>query len=426
LSRIAVFDPFSGASGDMILGALVDAGAPLASIQDAVSRLGIAGVRITSRPAASGAIRGTRVIIEATGEHPSRDWRTIRVILEKSALTPPVRDAALAVFSALASAEAEAHGEPIENVHFHEVGAVDAIVDIVGACAGLDALGVEQIASSPIAVGSGWVRSDHGLLPVPAPATAILLAKHRVPIRSDPPGVPQPGELLTPTGAAILGALATWHVPAYIPDRLGYGFGTRELPWPNALRLWIGETSRSGAADGEELLLETNIDDMNPQFYEPLSERLFAAGALDVWLTHATMKKGRPATVVSAIVPVDRREEVERVFFVESTTIGVRAMPVSRTRAPRRFETVTTRWGEVRLKLRGWEGRVTGAMPEYDDCLRLSRASGAPIREIWAEANRLGEVFAGQRWATRSPGATNRPASSAESDPGDDDRQRRE
>jgi pyridinium-3,5-bisthiocarboxylic acid mononucleotide nickel chelatase len=399
LSRIAVFDPFSGASGDMILGALVDAGVPFASIRDAVSRLGIAGVHITSEPATSGAVRGTRIVVEAAVQQPSRDWRTIRGLLEESALAPVVRDAALNVFSSLASAEAEAHGEPVEHVHFHEVGAVDAIVDIVGACAGLDALGVEQVASNPVAVGSGWVRSDHGLLPVPAPATAILLAAKEIPIRPDPLRGQQPGELLTPTGAAILGALATWNVPSYVPNRLGYGFGTRELPWPNALRLWVGETSRAGATEGEELLLETNIDDMNPQFFEPLSERLIVAGALDVWLTPTMMKKGRPATVVSALVPADRRDEVERVFFVESTTIGVRATLVSRTRAPRRFETVTTRWGDVRLKLRGWDGRVIGAMPEYDDCLQLSRASGAPIREIWAEANRLGEVFAGQRWA---------------------------
>jgi pyridinium-3,5-bisthiocarboxylic acid mononucleotide nickel chelatase len=425
LSRIAVFDPFSGASGDMILGALVDAGVPLASIRDAVSRLGIEGVRITSEPATSGAIRGTRVVVEAADLQPSRDWRTIRALLEESTLTPPVRDSALNVFSSLASAEADAHGEPVEQVHFHEVGAVDAIVDIVGACAGLHALGVEQVASSPVATGSGWVRSDHGLLPVPAPATAIILATKSIPIRPDPPGAPQAGELLTPTGAAILGSLATWNVPSYLPDRLGYGFGTRELPWPNALRLWIGETSRSSATEGEELLLETNIDDMNPQFYEPLSERLFAAGALDVWLTPATMKKGRPATVVSAIVPADRRDEVERALFVESTTIGVRATPVSRTRAPRRFETVTTRWGDVRLKLRGWDGRVIGVMPEYDDCLQLSRASGAPIREIWAEANRLGEVYAGQRWAAQSPAETTRTAMSAKSDPGDDDGQYR-
>jgi uncharacterized protein (TIGR00299 family) protein len=421
LSRIAVFDPFSGASGDMILGALVDAGVPLTVIQDAVSRLGIEGVRITSQPASSGAIRGARVLVEPVAEQPSRDWRTVRLLLDDSALAPPIRDAALAVFAALAAAEAEAHGEPIDQVHFHEIGAVDAIVDIVGACAGLDALGVEQIAAHPVAVGSGWVRSDHGLLPVPAPATAIILAHKAVPIRPDPPGLPQPGELLTPTGAAILGTLASWAMPPFIPDHLGYGFGIRELPWPNALRLWVGETSPANTAESEELLLETNIDDMNPQFYEPLSERLFAAGALDVWLTTVTMKKGRPATVVSAIIPADRRDEVERTLFLESTTIGVRAMPVSRTRALRRFETVTTRWGDVRLKLRAWDGRVLGAMPEYDDCLRLSRASGAPIHEVWAEANRLGEVFSGQRWDGAAPGATNRIPPSAEPNPGDDD-----
>jgi pyridinium-3,5-bisthiocarboxylic acid mononucleotide nickel chelatase len=425
LSRIAVFDPFSGASGDMILGALVDAGVPLTSIHDAVARLGIEDVRVTSRPARSGAVRGTQVLVEPVGDQPSRDWRTIRLLLEESALAPPVRDAALAVFATLAAAEAEAHGDPVEQVHFHEVGGVDALVDVVGTCAGLHELGVEQIVSHPVAVGSGWARSDHGLLPVPAPATAIILAKKAVPIRPDPRGDSQPGELLTPTGAAILGTLASWTGPSFVPDRLGYGFGMRELPWPNTLRLWVGETSAANTPQSEEFLLETNIDDMNPQFYEPLTERLFAAGALDVWLTPVTMKKGRPATVVSAIVPADRRDEVERTLFLESTTIGVRATPVSRTRAPRRLETVTTRWGDVRLKLRAWDGRVLGAMPEYEDCLRLSRASGAPIHEIWAEANRLGEVFAGQRWHRVAPNATDRTASSAEPNPGDDDWQQR-
>ena len=382
----------------MILGALVDAGAPLESIEEAVVQLGLSGVRVTAEPASSGAVRGTRVRVETVNEQPSRDWREIRVLIADSTLEPPVSARALAVFAALAKAESEAHGEPIEQVHFHEVGAVDAIVDVVGACTGLHVLGVEQIVSHPVAVGSGWVRSDHGLLPVPAPATATLLAERATPIRPDPPGGPENGELLTPTGAAIIVTLASWTVPAYIPERIGHGFGSRQLPWPNALRLWIGETTGSSVTESEEFLLETNIDDMNPQFFEPLSERLFAAGALDVWLTPVTMKKGRPATVVSAIVPAERRANVERVLFLESTTIGVRATPVSRTRAPRRFETITTRWGDVRLKLRGWEGRVIGAMPEYDDCLRLSRESNASIREIWAEAHRLGEVFTGQRW----------------------------
>ena len=397
MSRIIVFDPASGASGDMILGALLDAGAPLSAMQESVSRLGIAGVRIRSEAASSGAVRGTRVTIDAAPDQPARDWQGIRQLLTDSALEAPVRDAALAVFESLAEAEARAHDEPIERVHFHEVGAVDAIADVVGACAGLAALGAERVVSYPVAVGAGWVTASHGTMPVPAPATANLLAAKQIPIRPNPPGAETPGELLTPTGAAILGTLAEWQVPTFTPIRGGYGFGTKQLPWPNALRAWVGEVNDEASAGGE-VLLETNIDDMNPQFFELLTERLFAAGALDAWLSNATMKKGRPATIVSVIVPEARREAIERTLIVESTTIGIRATPITRTRAPRAFRSVTTRWGDVRLKLRGWEGRVISAAPEYDDCLRISREQGIPIREVWAEANRLGEVFAGQRW----------------------------
>ena len=404
MTRIAVFDPFSGASGDMILGALLDAGLELTAIEDAMATLGVRGVTLAVEPARSGAISGTRIRVESQETQPSRDWRTIRAMLEECSLETAVREAALAVFATLADAEALAHGEPVEQVHFHEVGAVDAIVDIVGACVGLHRLGIEQIVSHPVASGSGWARSSHGLLPVPAPATANILARLGIPTRPVPPGQGDPGELLTPTGAAILGTLATWTVLPYTPRRVAYGFGSRALPWPNALRLWIGETPNQPVnGDDDELLLETNIDDMNPQFFEPLSERLFAAGALDVWLTRVTMKKGRPATVVSAIAPAERREEIEHVLFVETTTLGVRATRVSRTRASRRFETVATRWGDVRLKLRGWKGRVTAAMPEYDDCLELSREREAPIAGIWEEAKRLGDVFVGQRWVDEAP-----------------------
>ena len=409
MARIAVFDPFSGASGDMILGALLDVGAALSAIEDAVARLGIVGASLTADAARSGAIQGTRVRVSSSDRQPSREWRSIRAILENSSLEPTVRDAALAVFATLAEAEAQAHGEPVDQVHFHEVGAVDAIVDIVGACAALHDLGIAYVVSHPVAVGAGWVRSAHGLLPVPAPATANILASVSMPIRPTPAGHTEPGELLTPTGAALLGTLAAWTIPAFTPRQVAYGFGSRDLPWPNALRLWIGETSDPApASDSGELLLETNIDDMNPQFFEPLTERLFAAGALDVWLTPITMKKGRPATTVSAIAPASRRDDVEHVLFVESTTLGVRATSLSRTRAERRFVTVTTRWGEIRLKLRGWKGRVTGAMPEYDDCLLLSRQRGVPIGEIWEEAKRLGDVFIGQRWVGDANGETGR------------------
>lgn len=398
MSRIIVFDPASGASGDMILGALLDAGAPLSAMQEAVSRLGIAGVRIRSEAASSGAVRGTRVTIDAAADQPARDWQSIQELLAGSALALPVREAALAVFQSLAEAEAQAHNEPIERVHFHEVGAVDAIADVVGACAGLAALGAERVVSYPVAVGAGWVTASHGTMPVPAPATANLLAARQIPVRPNPPGADTPGELLTPTGAAILGTLAEWRVPTFTPERGGYGFGTKQLPWPNALRVWVGEVDDE-ADSGGEFLLETNIDDMNPQFFELLTERLFAAGALDAWLSNATMKKGRPATIVSVIAPAARREAIERTLILESTTIGIRATQISRTRSPRAFRSVATRWGDVQLKLRGWDGRVVSAAPEYDDCLRLSREHGVPIREVWAEANRLGEVFAGQRWA---------------------------
>jgi hypothetical protein len=398
MARIAVFDPFSGASGDMILGALVDAGVPLPVIRGVAGQLGLGGVAITTEPVDAGAVRGSRVRVADGGDQPPRDWRQIRSLLERAPLETGVRDAALAVFTALARVEAEAHGVPEDDVQFHEVGGVDAIVDIVGACAGLHHLGVDRVVSYPVAVGAGWVRMAHGLLPVPAPATALLLNRAGIPIRPNPPSDEQPGELLTPTGAALLATLARFEVPSFAPERLGYGFGSRELAWPNALRLWIGETPDDPGQAGQELLIETNIDDMNPQFFAPLSDRLFAAGALDVWLTPVTMKKGRPATVVSVIAPAGRRDAVVRTLIVETTTLGVRVSPIARTKALRAFATVATRWGDVRLKLRGWEGRVIGAAPEYDDCLRLSESRDVPIRDVWAEANRLGEVFIGQRW----------------------------
>jgi uncharacterized protein (DUF111 family) len=187
-------------------------------------------------------------------------------------------------------------------VHFHEVGAVDAIADVVGACAGLAALDIERVVSYPVAVGAGWVTASHGMMPVPAPATANLLAAKQIPIRPNPSGAETPVNSLPRPGAAILGTLAEWQVPTFTPIRGGYGFGTKQLPWPNALRAWLGEVDDEVDAGGE-LLLETNIDDMNPQFFELLTERLFAAGALDVWLSNATMKKGRPATIVSVIAP---------------------------------------------------------------------------------------------------------------------------
>ena len=393
---IARFDPFSGASGDMILGALIDAGLDLAALRDALAALPLAGYDLVAERVERHGITGTRFDVVVDDDATSRDWAAIRALIAGSGLDPTVRDRALAVFGRLAAAEAAVHGVPVETVHFHEVGGVDAIVDIVGAVAGLALLGVADVWSGPLRAGSGWVRAAHGMLPVPAPATAALLADAGAPLAGEPPGDPA-GELLTPTGAAILTTLATFGTPSMRPTAVGYGFGRRELPWPNALRVWLGEPAARDATDDGEVLLETNIDDMNPQFFAPLLDRLFAAGALDAWLTPIMMKKGRPATKVSAICPAARRAAVEAACFANSTTLGIRAVPINRTKAERVFVTVATRWGDVRLKLRALDGRVTDAMPEYDDCLALAERHEVPVGDVWGEARRLGDAFAGRR-----------------------------
>jgi pyridinium-3,5-bisthiocarboxylic acid mononucleotide nickel chelatase len=384
----------------MVLGALVDCGLALDDLRDVLDGLRLDGWELTSEPVSQHGIGGTRVSVSALDDTHSRDWGTIRAILSDADLAEPVRAAALAIFGSLAHAEAHVHGADLDSVHFHEVGGIDAIIDIVGAAAGLHLLGVERVFSGPPALGRGFARSMHGTIPVPAPATAKLLANAGAPSRD----ADIEAELLTPTGAAILTTLAEFQRPEFRAAAVGYGFGRRELPWPNALRLWIGEldADASVAASGEprqasELLLETNIDDMNPEYYELLIERLFEAGALDVFLTPIIMKRGRPATKLSAIVATADRERVERALIENSTTFGVRALPIERTKAGRDWETVATRWGDVRLKLKIWRGRVQEAVPEYADCLAVARDSGAPLRLIYGEAQRIGEMFVGQR-----------------------------
>ncbi len=393
--RIAFFDPFSGASGDMILGALIDAGVDLPTLRASLGKIDLSGYALSAERVSQHGIRGTRVTVNVASDQPQRDWQAIRVLLEGSALDPPVRDAAMTVFHRLAEAEAHVHGVDVDTAHFHEVGGVDAIVDVCGACIGLALLRVEAVYSGPPHLGSGFARSQHGVIPIPAPATAELMARAKAPVA--PPtsltdGVA--GELLTPTGAALLTTLAEFRQPSYVPSAVGYGFGQRELPWPNALRLFIGEAD---AIDTEgELLLETNIDDLNPQFYELLVERLFAAGALDVWLTPITMKKGRPATGVNVLCSATRRLALEDTLIQNSSTLGIRATRVDRTKAARGQEIVVTRWGDIRVKVRGWNGRVIDVAPEYDDCLVVAREHGIPLREVWNEAHRIAEVHIGR------------------------------
>ncbi len=396
---IAYFDPFSGASGDMILGALVDAGLSIEALEREFRKLAISGYVLQAERTQQHGITGTRVTVTATEEQPARTWRDIRTLIQQSELPDAVQQRALAVFDRLANAEAAVHGSSPDEVHFHEVGAVDAIVDICGACIGLSLLGVERAYCGPLRLGAGFVRSAHGLLPVPAPATAWLLTLAQAPTVGPVPGYEHvEAELLTPTGAAILTTLAQFNRPPFAPIRTGYGFGARELPWPNALRLWLGEPVADGETDNQaELVLETNIDDMSPQAYELLVERLFQGGALDVWLTPVIMKKGRPGTVVSVLCPASRQTDLTGILILNSTTLGVRSIAVERIKADRLIESVVTRWGEVRIKLRGWHGRIIDVMPEYDDCARIARETGVPLREVQDEARRIAEAYVGRR-----------------------------
>ncbi len=399
--RVAYFDPFSGASGDMILGALIDAGVSVDVLRTALAGLDLRGYHLQAERIERQSTTGTQVIValDPAVRHPGRNWRDIRALIERSELSEAVRRRAIAVFAALAGAEAGVHGSSPDEVHFHEVGAVDSIVDIVAASAGIELLGVDAVYSGPLSLGHGFVETQHGTLPVPAPATAELIANAGAPTRQ----LDVEAELLTPTGAALLTRLARFERPPMRVTAVGYGFGQRQLPWPNVLRLWVGELIEDQpavelpSAGPSDLLIETNIDDMNPEFYEPLFERLFEAGALDVYLTPIIMKRGRPATKVSVICESPLRREIEHVLMRHSTTLGLRTMPLDRTKAGRRIEEVVTRWGDVRVKLKIWRGRVLEAVPEYADCLAIQRETGIPIRLIYGEVVRIAEAYVGRR-----------------------------
>lgn len=402
---IAYFDPFSGASGDMTLGALVDAGLNVDDLRAELEQLHLPGYELVAEQFEQHGITGTRVHVHLTREdHHHRHWSDIREMIETSDLRPGTKRRGLHIFQGLAEAEARVHNMSVEDVHFHEVGAVDSIVDIVGAAAGLELLGIENVYCGTLRDGSGFVRAAHGVLPVPVPATAELIAMANAPIRQRD----VEAELLTPTGAAILTRLATFEQPEMHPSSVGYGYGSKAFDWPNALRVWIGEPvaalphqegiNPSSTGDHPiEVLLETNIDDMNPEFFEPLVDLLFQHGALDVYLTPITMKRGRPATKVSAICDLDHRITLESVLMEHSTTLGVRMTPIERTKAGRRIETVSTRWGDVRVKLKIWDGRVTDAAPEYVDCLAIVQDHEVPIRLVYGEVGRIAEAFIGRQ-----------------------------
>ncbi|PYM25547.1 MAG: nickel pincer cofactor biosynthesis protein LarC [Candidatus Rokuibacteriota bacterium] len=382
--KTVYFDCPSGASGDMILGALVDVGVPLEALRAELAKLGLTGWSLSAREVRRGAFRATKVDVqvEAGAHHVHRHLGDIVRVLEASGLAPAIVAAAVKIFRRLAEAEARVHGGSVDEVHFHEVGAVDAIVDVTGAVLGLHLLGAEAVHVSALPIGGGFVEGPHGRMPIPGPGTAELLRNFPV----VDTGVQ--AELVTPTGAAILTTLAAGagRMPAMTVERVGYGAGTRDLPGtPNVLRVFAGSTAGEGASE-TVAQVETTIDDMSPQLYEPLMERLFEAGALDVFLTPVIMKRSRPGTVLTALCPPERVSDLSRVLFEESSTIGVRWTEVARARLEREMVTIPTAYGALPFKVSRLGGRVVTVTPEFAEVVRLAREKSLAVREVLDQA----------------------------------------
>ena len=381
--KIAYLDCFSGISGDMILGALVDAGCDLRRIEAELRRLSVGGWTISAERVERGSLSATRVRVESGEHHPHRSLDTILGLINQAGLSPRVTDQASRIFGRLGEAEARIHNVPVERIHFHEVGAVDAIVDIVGACVGAELLGVEAFTCSALNVGCGRVQTHHGTLPVPAPATAELL--RGAPTYST--GIEH--ELVTPTGAAIVATLASEFgaQPSMTVEAVGYGAGAADLhEQPNVLRVFLGERAVREAGRDSVTVIEANLDDMNPQIYGYFVERALKAGALEVFTTPTQMKNNRPGQLLTVLCQPPDTERLMNLIFRETTTIGARTYRAERQILERESITVETSLGTVRMKISRLNGDVLNAAPEYDDCRRIAAERGLPLKQVLAEA----------------------------------------
>lgn len=384
--KVAHFDCFSGASGDMIIGALIDAGLSLDRLTQELSKLGLSHYQLSAHKTLKKGLAGTQleiIVDEPYHRNHERHLSDIEAIINGSDLQESVKVQSLAIFRRLAEAEARVHNTDIDKIHFHEVGAVDAILDVVGAVSGLAALGVNRVSCSPLHVGTGTVQCDHGLLPIPAPATAALITGK--PIYAT--GVA--GELLTPTGAAILTTLSSAFgaMPPMKVETTGYGAGTSDPPIPNLLRVFIGEVSDIGQYETESVaVMETGIDDMNPQVYDYLMARLLQMGARDVMFKSVQMKKNRPAVLLTVICAADEVETFADVILSETTTIGLRWRLENRIKAHRRIIEAQTPFGMIRCKVAAAAERIINVSPEYDDCRKVAAEQNVPLKEVMEKA----------------------------------------
>jgi uncharacterized protein (TIGR00299 family) protein len=395
MMRIAYFDCPMGISGDMILGALIDAGLDGARLVDALANLNLPGYELHWERVMKGALVATQFSVEVQETGTERRLADVQALLTAAKLPEHLCQATWAIFQRLAEVEAEIHGTTADQIHFHELGAIDTLVDVVGVLWGLTLLDVDAVCASPLPAARGWVRSRHGPLPLPTPATLALL--RNVPLV---PALVE-GELVTPTGAALLTHLAVnfGPPPAMMLRHIGYGDGRKDFARPNVLRVWLGDGE--GTAKWEPMLvLETNIDDMNPQLYQHVADQLFDAGALDVTLGAVQMKKDRPGTLLSVLTRQEQADALVDIIFRETTTLGIRRVEVSRQALPRRFERAETLFGPVQLKVARLPDGTERAIPEYEDCRRLAYKAGVSLMVVVEEAKR---IFAEQAASVTGP-----------------------
>lgn len=367
----------------MLLGALLDAGLSLDDLRQGLSALDVEGYRLTAEKVKRSVITATKfnVVIDSGISQSHRSLADILRILHASRLSESIKNKSGAIFRLLGEIEAGIHGIPLDKVQFHELGAIDTIIDIVGTVYAIETMGIEHLYCSPLPAGSGYVSTAHGVLPVPAPATLHLLAKVGAPLVAAPESAPRV-ELITPTGAVLITSLANFSRPPMTLEKVGYGAGGKDFKgWPNVLRVWLGQEIETAEA-GELVLLETNIDDMNPQIYGYLMEKLFEEKAADVWFTPIQMKKNRPAVMLSVLGPAYLEARFSEIILRETSTLGIRVRHIARHMAQREIIEVATSLGKARVKVKRFGGSLLAVAPEYDDCRRIAGERDIPLQEV--------------------------------------------